>query len=155
MAVRQINAAGRELIISFEGYRTRVYKDPVGYPTVGVGHLLTAAEREHWPVGTKLSPSIIDALFTTDLVSSEAAVSRLAAVRLSDNEFAALVSFTFNLGAGALGRSTLLKKLNAGEYTAAADEFLKWTKAGKPLKELPGLVRRRKAERKLFLTIRS
>jgi GH24 family phage-related lysozyme (muramidase) len=73
----------------------------------------------------------------------------LVKVPLNSNQFSALVSFSFNVGTGNLQTSTLLKKLNALDYTGAADEFLKWAKAKG--QELPGLVRRRKAERDLFL----
>ena len=77
--------------------------------------------------------------------------SRAAArVKLNQNQFDALVSFTYNLGAGALGSSTLLGKLNRGDFEGAADEFPKWNKAGG--KVLNGLVKRRAAERSLFLS---
>ncbi len=74
---------------------------------------------------------------------------RLVTVDLDQDQFDALVSFTFNLGAGNLQSSTLLKLLNQGEYTQAADQFLRWNKAGGRV--LPGLTRRREAERALFL----
>jgi lysozyme len=77
-------------------------------------------------------------------------VSAAVTVPLNDNEFGALTSFTFNLGIGNLKSSTLLKKLNAGDRAGAADEFGKWVNAGG--KPLPGLVKRRAAERALFLT---
>jgi lysozyme len=146
---RTINTAGRKLIERFEGRRAAVYRDPVGKPTVGVGHLLSAAERARWPVGTVLTEAQIDALLTVDLAGAEAGVQAAVKVPLSDNEFAALVSFAFNLGVGALRGSTLLRLLNAGDRYGAAVQFGRWTKAGG--KVLAGLVRRREAERELFL----
>jgi lysozyme len=84
-----------------------------------------------------------------DLQEAESAVNQLVKVALNENQFSALVSFVFNLGGGALGESTLLRQLNAGHYLEAANQFLRWTYAGG--QQLPGLVRRREAERQLFL----
>ena len=91
-----------------------------------------------------------ESLLLDDLSMFAEGVERYAKVSLTDNEFGALVSFSFNLGLGNLQKSTLLKKVNAGNMVGAAEEFLKWTKAGG--KVLPGLVKRRAAERELFLT---
>ena len=90
-----------------------------------------------------------EALLIRDLDSSEGWVSRLIKAALTENQYSALTSFTFNVGAGALQRSTLRMKLNRGEYQGAADEFPKWRMAGGRI--LAGLVRRRTAERALFL----
>uniref|UniRef100_UPI000225FC22 lysozyme n=1 Tax=Paracoccus sp. TRP TaxID=412597 RepID=UPI000225FC22 len=87
-------------------------------------------------------------ILTRDLPRYEADVTRLVRVPLNENQFGALVSFTYNLGAGNLTSSTLLRKLNAGDYAGAAAEFPTWNKAGG--KVLNGLVRRRAAERALF-----
>lgn len=89
-------------------------------------------------------------LLKTGLVSYESDVSRTVKVGLTQGQFDATVSFTYNLGAGSLSTSTLLRKLNAGDYAGAADEFLRWNKAGG--KVLNGLTRRREAERALFLS---
>ncbi|EAA7932780.1 lysozyme, partial [Salmonella enterica subsp. enterica] len=89
-------------------------------------------------------------LLKTGLVGYESDVSRLVKVRLTQGQFDALVSFAYNLGARTLSTSTLLRKLNAGDYAGAADEFLCWNKAGG--KVLKGLTRRREAERALFLS---
>lgn len=147
--MRTINQTGLELIKRFEGTCLTVYLDPVQKPTVGVGHLLTAKERAMWPVGTKLNRLTIDRLLEHDLMSAELAVAHYVKVKISDNAFAALTSFVFNLGDGALKVSTLLKELNAGNYNRAADQFLRWNKAGGKI--LKGLTLRRKAERELFL----
>ena len=90
-----------------------------------------------------------DDLLGRDLEASERRVTRIVKTPLSENHFSALTSFTFNVGCGALQRSTLRMKLNRGEYLGAADEFPKWRRAGGRI--LAGLVRRRAAERFLFL----
>ena len=84
-----------------------------------------------------------------DIKVAEKAVSEYTDVDLSQNEFDALVSFTFNLGGGAFRRSTLLRKLNEGDRAEAADQLLRWNRAGG--KVLRGLTRRREAERTMFL----
>ena len=91
-----------------------------------------------------------EALLIRDLESSEGWVSRLIKTALTENQFTALTSFTFNVGCSALMRSTLRMKLNRSEYQGAADEFPKWKFANKRI--LAGLIRRRAAERSLFLT---
>ena len=97
-----------------------------------------------------ISEAEAETLLVLDLESSEGWVLRLVKEPLSENQFSALTSFTFNVGCGALQRSTLRMKLNRGEYTlGAADEFPKWRRAGGRI--LAGLVRRRAAERALFL----
>lgn len=91
-----------------------------------------------------------DRLLKTGLVGYENDVLKVVRVKLTQGQFDALVSFTYNLGARSLSTSTLLRKLNAGDYAGAADEFLRWNKAGG--KVLNGLTRRREAERALFLS---
>jgi lysozyme len=164
----RINDAGLNLIKEFEGYHSRkfrsgskkgqlvpdgevtAYFDPVGVPTIGFGNIDSVKASD---VDVKVI-TLKDAedLLRDDLAIAEDAVSNLITVSLSDNEFAALVSFTFNLGAGALKISTLRKRLNRGDDRAsiANSEFRKWVLAGG--KVLPGLVRRRQAEQDLFLT---
>ena len=83
-----------------------------------------------------------------DLIKFEEGVEKLVEVDINSNQFSALVSFAFNLGCGNLKKSTLLKKLNDGDTEGASDEFLQWVSAGG--KRLPGLERRREAERELF-----
>lgn len=138
---------GVALIKAHEGLRLTAYTDPVGVWTIGYGHTTTAGppkvER-----GMKITDAGADAILRQDLAKFEGYVSSAVKVPLNQNEFDALVSFTFNLGPGNLRSSTLLKKLNAGDRAGAADEFLKWVRAGG--KTLPGLVKRREAERALF-----
>lgn len=146
----KLSDAGIDLIAKFEGRRLTVYADPVGLPSVGIGHLLTAAERKKWPIGTKLTAAEVDALFRKDVERFEVAVASKVKVPLHQNQFDALVSLAFNIGTGAFSGSSLLRLLNNHLYTAAAEQFLAWNKAGGRV--LPGLNRRRQAERELFLT---
>lgn len=140
---------GIALIKHHEGVRLTAYADPVGVLTIGYGHTSAAGAPQVTP-GMKITQAGADAILRQDLAKFEKYVTDAVKVPLNQNEFDALVSFTFNLGPGNLRSSTLLKKLNAGDRAGAADEFLKWTKAGG--KTLPGLVKRREAERALFLT---
>lgn len=146
---RQLSDAGIAFIKSHEGAIYRIYLDPIGLPTGGIGHLLTAQEKKEFPVGTVLSKTQVDEWFRFDIKRFERSVNDLVKVPLTQNQFDALVSFAFNVGTGNFGKSSLLRYLNKGEYSAAANEFRKWNKAGG--KVLPGLTRRRKEEMELFL----
>jgi len=145
-----VNTATLKIIKDFEGEVLRVYKDPVGLLTVGVGHLVK--QGEPYKLGEHITPEESERLLRKDLEVAEQAVRNHVRGLISENQYGALVSFVFNLGEGNFRKSTLLKKVNAGDIPGAANEFLKWDKAGKPPKSLPGLTRRRKAERGLFLT---
>lgn len=148
--MRKVSKAGIDLIKSFEGLYLKAYLDPIGIPTIGYGTI-------EYPDGRRVTmsdPGISedDAVrylqFEVDKKASE--IEDLIKIQISDNEFAALASFAYNVGTGALGKSTLLRLLNANEdRLKIADQFLRWNKAGG--KELPGLTRRRQAERSLFL----
>ena len=138
----RISKAGLDLIKSFEGCELRSYQDIVGVWTVGYGHTKTA--RPHMLITREEA----EELLRDDLEEFERGVEKLVSVPLSAAQFSALVSFAFNLGLGALSRSTLLKSLNRGDYEGAALEFVKWNKAGG--KVVNGLTRRRAAERDLF-----
>ncbi len=142
------NAAGIRLIKSFEGYRLTAYQCPAKVWTIGYGHTGTV-EGKPIKAGMRITEEKAAALLQEDLTGFEKSVKSLVKVKLTENQFAALVSFTYNVGAGNLKRSTLLKKLNAGDYKGAAAEFTKWNKAGGIV--LAGLVRRRKEEQSLFL----
>lgn len=135
---------GVDLIKHFESLQLKAYKCPSGIWTIGYGH-----------TGPDVSPSLVvteqraEELLEQDLEVYERAIRRLIAVPLSQYEFDALVSFTFNVGARALDTSTLRSLLNAGDQGGAADQFPRWNRSdGKPL---AGLTRRRAAERALFL----
>ncbi len=134
---------GIDLIKQFEGLRLSTYLDSVGVPTIGYG-----SSGPHVRMGDKITKEEAEKLLVRDVERFEKCVERLVKVPLSQNQFDALVSFTFNLGCGSLERSTLLSKLNEGNYEYAASEFDKWVYAGEEI--LDGLVRRREAESKLF-----
>ena len=145
--MRHINERGIEIIKSFEGFSSKPYLCPAKVWTVGYGATRGSDGR---PVGADMgSVSEAEALLVRDLESSEGWVLRLVKKVLTDNQFSALTSITFNVGAGALQRSTLRMKLNRSEYQGAVDEFPKWRIAGGKI--LAGLVRRRAAEQALFL----
>lgn len=137
------------LIKEFEGCKLTAYQDSVGVWTIGYGWT-NPVDGKPIRAGMTIKQETAERLLKTGLVSYESDVSRLVKVGLTQGQFDALVSFTYNLGARSLSTSTLLRKLNAGDYAGAADEFLRWNKAGG--KVLNGLTRRREAERALFLS---
>jgi len=149
---RQVSRAGLDLIKSFEGFSAKWYPDPAhGWKvaTIGFGHTDAAGAPKHaTSKGLVLSAEAATEILANDLEQYAEAVERAVKLPLSDNQFAALVSFTYNVGAGALAKSTLVKKLNAGNYGAVRSELAKWNKAGG--KTLKGLTRRRAAEADLF-----
>ena len=147
--MRHINERGIEMVKSFEGISLKPYLCPANVWTVGYGATVGS---DGGPIDLDMEPiseTEAEALLLRDLESSEGWVSRLIKTALTENQYSALTSFTFNVGAGALQRSTLRMKLNRSEYQGAADEFPKWRIAGGRI--LAGLVRRRAAERSLFL----
>lgn len=145
----QTSEKGIALIKEFEGCRLTAYRDSVGVWTIGYGWT-QPVDGKPIRAGMTIKQETAERLLKTGLVSYESDVSRLVKVGLTQEQFDALVSFTYNLGARSLSTSTLLRKLNAGDYAGAADEFLRWNKAGG--KVLNGLTRRREAERALFLS---
>jgi lysozyme len=142
---RRINAAGLSLVKQWEALRTAAYRDAVGVWTIGYGHT-NAAGGPVVTAGMKITAEEADIILQSDLSKFEVRVDRLVKVALTDNQFAALVSFDFNTGA--LDKSTLLKKLNKGDYNAVPVELMKWVNAGG--KKLNGLVNRRSAEAGLW-----
>jgi lysozyme len=144
--MRHITGDGLDLIKRFEGYRSTIYICPSGWPTIGYGHVVRESERERFSVG--IDEKAAEELLRRDVETAEKAVLRLIHVPLSDGQFSALVSFVFNLGPGALQRSTLRRKVNREEYSAVPAEFRRWVWArGRKLK---GLTQRRAAEAALF-----
>ena len=134
----------------FEGCSLVAYHDPVGFPTIGHGHLLS---REAWAPLDRYPPitqGFADALLEEDMDKALRAVLRLVKVPVSPEQAAALADFAFNLGAGALQMSTLLRMLNRGDLADAAEQFARWNMAGGRI--LRGLTRRRLTERNLFLS---
>lgn len=145
----QTSEKGIALIKQFEGCKLTAYQDSVGVWTIGYGWT-QPVDGKPIRAGMTIKQETAERLLKTGLASYESDVSRLVKVGLTQGQFDALVSFTYNLGARSLSTSTLLRKLNAGDYAGAADEFLRWNKAGG--KVLNGLTRRREAERALFLS---
>lgn len=141
----KISQKGMKLIQDFEGLALKAYKDSVGVLTVGWG-----STGSHVTAGMTITKEQAEQLLKKDLERFEKGVSDLVKVPLNQNQFDALVSFSFNLGLGNLKSSTLLKKLNASDYIGASKEFERWNRAGG--KVLNGLTRRRIAERDLFLS---
>lgn len=139
---RHINPAGLALIKEYEGYEGHAYLDTGGVPTIGYGHTRGVK------MGASCTPEQAEVWLREDLASAEADVSKLVKVPLTDNQFAALVSFTFNLGGAQLGKSTLLKFLNAGNYAGAGSQFQFWVFDNG--KKLAGLIKRRAAEAALW-----
>lgn len=136
--------AGRKLTEKFEGCRLISYQDVKGVWTIGYGHTLGVKE------GQKCSQDQADSWLAEDVSWAEASVNRLVHVPVTQEEFDALVDFTFNVGVGAFANSTMLRRLNVNDHGGAAAEFLKWGYAGGV--EVAGLLARRAAERQEFLS---
>lgn len=145
----QISENGITLIKAFEGCRLTAYQDSVGVWTIGYGWT-QPVDGKSVSKGMVITQQKANQLLTEGVAQYESGVTNLVTVPLNQNQLDALVDFAYNLGVNALRGSTLLKKLNAGDYAGAANEFTKWNKAGG--KELAGLTRRREAEKSLFLS---
>lgn len=142
-----ISEKGTDLIKKFEGLRLDVYKDVVGLPTVGYGHLIKDGE----DFGVAISQEQADNILDDDLKTTVKCVNALVRYPLTQQEFDAVVCLTFNIGCRALQSSTLLKLINTGDIEGAAEQFLRWDFAKK--KKIQGLTNRRIAERHLFLDL--
>ncbi|WP_144756291.1 lysozyme, partial [Bartonella saheliensis] len=145
--MRKISKEGLELIKQWEGLRLNAYKDTIGVWTIGYGHT-SAAGKPFVHKGMTITEKQAEELLCKDLRQFENTVAKAVTVSLNSWQFAALVSFCYNVGTIAFCNSTLLKKLNQGEYEAVPAELQKWTKAGG--KRLQGLVHRRVAEAGLW-----
>jgi GH24 family phage-related lysozyme (muramidase) len=137
-----ISQDGIDLIKKFEGLELESYQDSVGVWTVGYGHTETARPN------MSISEKEAEGLLREDLDHFEEGVNRLVTVSISQNQFDALVSFSFNVGLGAFSESTLLQEINSNNLDQAEKEFSRWVYAGG--NKLEGLINRRKAEAKLF-----
>lgn len=131
-----------EIIKKWEGLYLEAYLCPANVWTIGYGHTKNVTP------GMKITEAGAEALLRQDMEWVENAVHSKVKVPLTQNQYDALCSFVFNVGAGAFGRSTMLRKLNAGDYEGAANEFPRWNKAAG--KTLRGLTNRRLDEQKLF-----
>lgn len=144
MQLTGIGTRGIALVREFEGLRLEAYKCPAGVWTIGFG--TTQGVRP----GMKINSVQAEEMLRRDLTSFETAVKNLVKVQLRSNQYDAIICFVYNIGINAFAKSTFLRKLNAKDYAGAANEFTRWNKAGG--KVLPGLTRRREAEKKLFLS---
>lgn len=152
----RISRRGIDLLSHFEGRALFAYDDPVNVCTVGVGHTLNPHRRctrnDFARYGTRQNPKMTDAwvdrILRRDLRKFELAVELLVRKGTKQHEFDSLVSLAFNIGIGAFGKSTVLKEHNKGHSYRAGLAFLLWVKGGG--QTLPGLVRRRRAERWLY-----
>ena len=140
--MRQITEEGINLIKRFEGFPSSIYICPAGYPTIGYGHVVRDGEKQRFAEGIDKAEG--ENLLRQDVLWAERGVLRLIDVPLSDGQFDSLVSFTFNLGTGALQRSTLRRKVNREEHDEVPAQFKRWVWAGG--RKLRGLELRRKAE---------
>ena len=144
--MRKINDAGLALIKQFEGLRLDSYRDAVGIATVGYGH--TGPDVR---IPMTITPGEAERLLHEDLARFETGVEALIAdAPTNDAQFSALVSLAYNIGLGRLATSTVLKRHKLGNKVGAANAFLMWNRAGDRV--LQGLMRRREAERKLYLS---
>ena len=147
---KKVSNSGIDLICSFEGLRLNAYDDGVGVWTIGFGTTI-------YPNGIKVkrgdtcTTEQAKAYMAHDLKKFESTVNSAVTVPINQNQFDALVSLTYNIGIGAFTKSTLLKKLNSGDYKGASDQFDVWIKAGG--KRLDGLVKRRAKEKAWFLAV--
>ena len=141
---------GLSLIKSFEGFSAKPYLCPAGVPTIGYGATYYPDGRRVTMQDRPVTVAQATDMLRSMLASYEAGVSRYVLVPLTQGQFDALVSFAYNVGLSALKDSTLLRLVNARDYAGAAAQFARWNKAGG--KVLPGLTRRREAERVMFLS---
>ncbi len=140
---------GIAIIKKYEGLRLSAYKCPAGKLTIGYGHTGNDVKP-----GMSINKEMAELLLKQDLRLFEKAINDLIKVPLTQNQFDALVSLTYNIGIGNFVSSTLRKLLNENKILEAGEQFMRWTKVRQPggLKELPGLVKRRAEEKALFLT---
>lgn len=140
-----INQAGLELIKEFEGCRLTSYRDAGGIYTIGWGHTKGVKP------GMQITKERAERLLEQDIYIFELAVNKaIAGTPTTQNQFSAMCSLAYNIGPGQFGKSTVIKQHRAGRYGLAAAAFLLWVKVGR--RTLPGLLRRRRAERELYLT---
>lgn len=145
----KINQASVDLVKEFEGLRLTAYQDSVGVWTIGCGTTAAAGVGITPAKGMTITQAQAEMYLKRGLEKFAKQIEPNIKRAVNENQFGAMVSLAYNIGPGAFNKSTLLKKLNAGDVQGAADQFLVWNKAGG--KVLAGLTRRRKAERELFL----
>jgi lysozyme len=150
--VKPVSQIALNLIKEYEGFKDYAYIDTDGTPVIGYG--LSRIGGIPVQIGDRISTTQADAALNSHLREIHRELDKVIKVKLSDRQFSALASISYNVGVDSIKTSTLVKKINAQDYTGAADEFLRWDKANLQgtLVQLPGLTRRRTAERQLFLS---
>lgn len=146
--MKTISTNGLNLVKKFEAFRESMYLDAVSKPTIGYGTLIDTKE-EQYLINKKITEAEATDLLELDMAKFEKAINNLVKAELTQNQFDALCSFTYNVGISNFKNSTLLKMINEGKIKESADQFLRWNKAGG--KVLSGLTSRRQKEMELFL----
>ena len=138
-----------KLIKHYEGLHNKFYVCPAGFKTIGWGHVILPNEN----IPNVITNEMAEEILISDIKKIIPSIFRLIKYSINNNQFNALISFCYNLGAGTLQASTLRRKINRGEIKDAGDEFLKWVWCTKPYpRKLKGLILRRRDERILFLS---
>ena len=145
-----VNQATLDLIKQFEGCKLTAYQDIVGVWTIGYGTTAMADVGIVPAKGMTITQDRAEDLLRLGVDKFAATVDALITAKVNANQFGACVSLAYNIGPNAYAKSTVLRELNAGNYDKAAAAFQMWNKAGGVVSK--GLVRRREAERQLFLT---
>ncbi len=150
--MHQISPEGIAFLKEKEGFRGDAYYDVAGVLTIGYGHSTRAPSIEQYPVyeGQHITEEEGEEILRADLKPTEAAVNSAVTRDITQKQYDALVSFTFNVGTGAFKSSKVLSYTNAGNYQAAADELLQYSYAGGEF--IPGLRKRREEERAMYLS---
>jgi lysozyme len=146
-----VSAKAVNLIKEFEGFENKAYIDTDGTPVIGYGFSRIADQPVQ--IGDRISIQQANITLNKQLKAIQQELDQIIIVELRDHQLSALSSLAFNIGVDFVKSSTLIEKLNSGDYDGAANEFLRWDKANIEgrLVQLPGLTRRRQAERQLFL----
>ena len=153
MSRRQNSQAGLDHIKQAEGVKNIVYKDQAGLDTIGVGHLITAEEKASGRFASgKITDQEVDQLLLEDLDRTQRSVRGCVTQPVTQEQYDSLVSLAFNIGTGNFCNSTLVKKINGGEYKEVPNQMLRWNKVreGGVLVESAGLTNRRRTEANLF-----
>lgn len=141
----RVSQTGIDLVKKYEGFSEIPYRCPAGKLTIGYGHLIKLGENYK-----SIDRESAEKTLAEDLKIAQDTIDKNVKIKLTSAQYDALVSLVYNIGENNFRNSTLLKKLNSGDYTEVANQFGRWVKAGN--KKLPGLVKRRAEERKLFLS---
>lgn len=143
MEAKAVDQNLEELIKGFEGFSSVVYDAGDGHRTIGYGHVLKSSENY-----TKITERQASILLKEDIAEKQKQIEKLVKVELNSNQKTALISFVYNIGIGAFEKSTMLKKINSGDFSGASNEFDRWIHVNKKI--IVGLINRRKTEKELF-----